>query len=186
MGRALFSVLFACSIVVVRAGTYNDDLFARALSNESTAPDYVLIAVVDPDTHTKRTVCTTANLFLGAIHREYGLGYTEADIHRAKTVALKQRDRMFVFKNKAALENLADYATPEALAEIRKLFATKSDSELLDQTFIQSLTVARRDLPYKEAVARHLAYRDAVAHALLERGIGCTMGDFVDALSPHK
>jgi hypothetical protein len=170
----------------VRAGTYTDDLFARALANVSTAPDYVLITLVDPQTHAERTVCTTANLFLGAIHREYGLGYTDADVNRAKAIALKQRDRRFVFSRQAALDNLPDYATPEALAEVHKIFGTKSDSELLEGKLVESLTVARRDLPHKEAVARHLAYRDAVARTLLERGIGCTMGDAVDSLHPHK
>jgi hypothetical protein len=175
-----------CSVLSARAGGYTDDLFARALANGSTAPDYVLISVVDPDTHTVRIVCTTANFFLGAIHREYDIGYTEADIKRAKAIALKQRDRIFVFKNKAALANLADYATPEALADVRTIFATKSDSELLDGKLVESLTVSRRDLPDAEAVARHDAYRDAIARALLERGLGCTRGDVVDALYPHQ
>ncbi len=185
MRRAGFITLclFAAS---VRGGTYTHDLFARALANDSTAPDYALITVVDPKTHAERTVCTTANLFLGAIHREYGLGYTEADIKRVKAIALKQRDRRFVFARKAALDNLADYATPEALADVRKVFASKTDSQILDYRFIQSLTDTPDGMPRKQALARHQAYRDAVARALLERGIGCTMGDIGDFLSPHK
>jgi hypothetical protein len=186
MHRSVFCALVLCSVFAARAGSYTDDLFARALENESTAPDYVLISVIDPDTHTKRIVCTTANLFLGAIHREHGLGYTEADRKRAKEIALNQRGRIFVFRNKTALANLSDYATPEALSEVQKIFATKSDSELLDGKLVESLTVCRPDLPYKEAVARHNAYRDAVARSLLERGIGCKMGDFVDALYPYQ
>lgn len=183
MRSASFFAILLSSPLFAHAGTYSDDLFARALANDSTAPDYVLITVVDPQTHTKRPVCTTANLFLGAIHCEHGPGYTEAEI---KAIALKQRDRIFVFARKAALHNLADYATPQALADVRKIFASKSDLELLERTFIESLTVMRRNIPYKEAVAHHMAYRDAVARALLERGIGCTMGDHGDALTPHR
>jgi hypothetical protein len=185
MGRVIFITvcLFAASAY---AGSYTYDLFARALANDSAAPDYVLITVVDPKTHAERTVCTTANLFLGAIHREHRLGYTEADIKRVKAIALNQRDRRFVLTHKTAINNLADYATPEALAEVHRVFASKTDSQLFDEKFIQSLTDTSRNLPRKEAWARHQAYRDAVARALLERGIGCTMGDIGDFLSPHK
>jgi hypothetical protein len=178
MRRTVFMTI--CLIAAsVRAGTYTHDLFARALANGSTAPDYVLITVVDPKTHAERTVCTTANLFLGALHREHGLGYTEADIRRAKAIALKQRDRRFQFTRKAALENLADYATPQALSDVQQRFAGKSNSRLLDREFIASLVPSRPE-------AAHLAYRDAVARSLLERGIGCTMGDIADFLIPHK
>jgi hypothetical protein len=178
MHRAVF--ITVCLLAVsVRAGTYTSDLFARALANDSTAPDYVLITVVDSKTNAERSVCTTANLFLGAVHREHGLGYTEADIKRAKAIALKQRDRRFVFTRKAALDNLSDYATSEALASVRRRLAGKSDSELLDRRFIESLIPQRPE-------AAHLAYRDAVARSLLERGIGCTMGDIADFLIPHK
>src|ERR1700759_4940848 len=106
MLRLLFCALLLCR--VVRAGTYNDDLFARALENYSPSPYYVLITVLDPDEHTSRVVCTTANLFLGAIHREHGLSYSEADRKRAEAIALEQRDRVFVFKDKKALANLWD------------------------------------------------------------------------------
>ena len=185
MRRAVF-VMLCLFAVSVRGGTYTHDLFVRALVNDSTAPDYVLITVADPRTHSERVVCTTANLFLGAIHREYGLGYTEAEIKRAQTIALQQRDRRFVFTRKAALNNLADYATPEALADVRKVLATKTDSQLLQEDIAQSLTQVPDGMPRKQAIARHNAYRDAVARVLLERGIGCTMGDWADTLSPHK
>ena len=185
MRRAVFIALclFAAS---ARGGSYRYELFARALENLSTSPDYVLITVVDPKTHAERTVCTTANLFLGAIHREHGLGYAEADIRRAMAIALHQRDRRFLFTRKAALDNLADYATPQALADVRKVLATKTDSQLLHENTAQSLTEVPDDMPRKQAIARHNAYRDAVARVLLERGIGCTMGDWADTLSAHK
>ena len=97
MRRALFFAILVCNSLPARAGSYSESLFARALANDSTAPDYVLITVVDPKTHAERTVCRTANLFFGAIHREYGLGYTEAEIKRAKAIALEQRDRVFCY-----------------------------------------------------------------------------------------
>jgi hypothetical protein len=153
-------------------------MFRAALSNSSTSPDYVLIKVRGPNDQTERTVCTTGNAFLGAIHREYDLGYTEAGEKRALEIALEQPERSFTFHKKAAIDNLADYETPEVLADVRRQFVGKKDSELLDREFIQSITNKRPD-------ARHIAYRDAVAHALLERGIGCTIGCESDVLFPH-
>ena len=85
----------------------------------------------------------------------------------------------FTFTKPAAIRNLADYETSEALAEVRHRFAGKSNSHLLDRKFIDSLTVRR-------STDAHLPYRDSVAHALLERGIGCRMGCVADFLIPHK
>jgi hypothetical protein len=174
------------STALTRAGQYNDHLFRQALSNDSTAPDYVLITAMDSTTHTRRTICTTANALLGALHREYSIGYDAVGQKRIKEIALRQSNRVFSFKKRDAAENLVDHSTSEALAEVRRLFAAKTDGELFDQKLIDSLTVFRRDLPYEQAEARHTAYRDAVARALLQRGVGCTMGCVTDNLTPHK
>jgi hypothetical protein len=178
MTRALL-LIFVFTAFLARAGGYTDGMFRDALANISTSPDYVLIKVKSPEGQDERTVCTTANLFLGAIHLEYGLGYTEADQKRAFDIALHQPDRLFTFRKKEAIDNLADHETPEALADVRKQFAGKKDSDLFSRDFINSLTS-------KPSNASHNAYRDAVAHALLERGIGCRMGDLADNLFPHQ
>ena len=178
MIRVLSLAVLIFASLLAHAGSYSQSMFRAALTNTSTSPDYVLIKIRGPDDQTERTVCTTANLFLGALHREYDLGYTEADEKRALEIALKQPERSFKFRKKAAIDNLADYETPEALADVREQFAGKKDSELLDRRFIHSITNKRAD-------ARHTAYRDAVAHALLERGIGCRQGCESDELFPH-
>jgi len=159
-------------------GSYSQSMFHAALANRSTSPDYVLIEVRRSDDQSKRTVCTTASFLLGAIHREYDLDYTEADEKRALEIALKQPERSFIFRKQAAMDNLVDYETPEVLADVRRQFEGKKNSELLDREFIMSITNQRSD-------ARHTAYRDAVAHALLERGVGCKMGCEDDSLFPH-
>src|SRR5262245_10569278 len=178
MTRALSLAVLLFASLPAHAGSYTQSTFRAALANSSTAPDYVLIQIRGPDDQTERTVCTTANLFLGAIHIEYDLGYSEADQKRALEIALEQPKRSFIVRKKAATENLADYETPEALADVRRQFEGKKDSELLDREFIQSITSKRPD-------SAHRAFRDAVAHALLERGIGCKMGDIGDYLIPH-
>jgi hypothetical protein len=177
MTRALSLAVLVFASLLGHAGNYSQSMFRAALTNGSTAPDYVLIQVRGPGDQPERTVCTTANLFLGAIHREYDLGYTGADEKRALEIALKQPHRSFTFRKKAAVVNLADYETSEVLANVRRRFAEKKDSELLDREFINSIANTSR--------ASHKACRDAVAHALLERGIGCTMGCVSDELFPH-
>jgi len=176
---------YAASVVVLlftsllaHADTYSQSMFRAALANGSTSPNYVLIKVRGPGDKAEHTICTTSNLFLGAIHIEYELGYTRADEKRVSDIALKQPERSFKFRKKKAIANLADYETSEALADVRRQFAGKKDSELLDHEFIRSIT-------NKSPEASHKAYRDAVAHALLERGIGCKMGDEFDELFPH-
>jgi hypothetical protein len=178
MARALSLVVLLFTSLLAHAGGYTRSMFCAALSNDSTAPDYVLIHVRGPGDQTNHTVCTTANFFLGAIHTEFDLGYTEAGEKRALDIALRQPESPFIFRKKAAMDNLANAETPEALADVRRQFEGKTDSELLDREFIYSITNERPQ-------AKHLAYRDAVAHALLERGIGCTMGCVADQLSPH-
>jgi hypothetical protein len=177
MTRALLLAVLLFASLIAHAGSYSQSMFRAALTNSSTAPDYVLIQVHGPGDQPERTVCTTANLFLGAIHREFDLGYSEADEKRALEIALKQPERSFIFRKKAAIDNLADYETPESLVDVRRQFAGKKDSELLDREFINSIANTSR--------ASHKAYRDAVAHVLLERGIGCTMGCVSDELFPH-
>jgi hypothetical protein len=178
MTRILFATLFILSPSITQARGYTNEMFRQALANRSTSPDYVLITVSTPDGKT-RMVCTTANLFLGAIHMQYGFRYSEDGEKRALDTALRQPDRSFTFTKPAAMRNLADYETPEALADVRRRFAGKSSSELLDREFIDSLT-------QKGSSSVHMAYRDATAHALLERGIRCRMGCIADFLIPHE
>jgi hypothetical protein len=178
MTRILSLAVLIFAPLLAYAGSYTPSMFRVALSNGSTSPDYVLIKVRGPKDQTERTVCTAANFLLGAIHREYDLGYTEADRKRGLEIALEQPERSFTFRKKEAMDNLGDDETPEALADVRRQFEGKKDAELLDHEFINSITDKRPD-------SKHRTYRDAVAHALLERGIGCKMGCVTDELFPH-
>jgi len=178
MTRIVFATFFILSSAFARAGSYTDEMFRQALANRSTSPDYVLITVTTPGGK-PRDICITANFFLGAIHREHGFSYSEDGQKRALAIALQQPNRTFMFTKPAAIHNLADYETSEALADVRRRFTSKSDSELLDRKFIDSLT-------QKHSMAGHMAYRDATAHALLERGIECRMGCIADFLIPHE
>ena len=62
----------------VGASSYSQcgqDLFEEALGNQTSAPSFVLITVIDGKSGEGRQVCTEAPFLLGALHRELGLGY---------------------------------------------------------------------------------------------------------------
>ena len=176
MIRFLPIVAFILSVLPLRAGEYSHAMFVAAWTNYSTATDYVLIKVRGPGDKAERTVCTTVNFLRGAIDMEYRLLPTEEK--RETEIAMRHRNGSFTFRKQSAIANLIDYGTPEALADVRRIFADKKDSELLNREFINSIASKRHD-------AMHRAYRDAVARALLERGIGCVMGCESDELFPH-
>ena len=177
MTRALPIVVLVFASLLAHAGSYSQSMFRAALTNTSTSPDYVLIKVRGPGDQTERILCTTANFLLGAIHREYDLGFTEAEQKQAIDIALIQPERLFIFRKQAAIDNLGDYETSKAVEYVHRQFAGKRDDELLNRDFINSIPNASR--------SGHKAYRDAVAHALLERGIGCKQGCESDDLWPH-
>jgi hypothetical protein len=137
-----------------------DSLFRTAIEDESTAPYFLLVTIVDDSTGISRPICTTANLFLGAIHIEYNLNYDGAGELEGQRIALSNTKREYHFSRRAALNNIRFTYGPEILDSIR---------------------VKLSHIP-KDAIQRELAkygfrmipevkmYRNAVAHALIELG----------------
>jgi hypothetical protein len=78
----------------------------------------VLITLVSPNGRSRRDVAVPAPFLLGAIHREYHLGYTATGEARALKIALGQADRVFQFKSPAAAKNVEPRYTEKQLAAI--------------------------------------------------------------------
>jgi len=136
--------------------------FAAALANRSTSPSYVMIAVAAGFTAEPERICTTAPFLLGAIVREYDLGYDAAGLARTAEIALASPDHTYRLRNPAARANIRPQYSPAELAGARTLLAPLSTDELRRQ--FGSLITAGR-LP------THGYPRDAIACALLERGL---------------
>jgi hypothetical protein len=170
-------------LILISVCTYADEsksyeLFVRAIENNSTAPNYVLITVVNDKTKEARLICTEAPFLLGAIHRELQISYEAAGVCKVITLALSQKDRVFHFSRKDALKNIQPPYNEKNLAEMRVALKHLSDEEIrkgftgygkeLDKLYI--------DLPGD----LYRAYRSAIAHVLLERGLlprrGCIAG----------
>jgi hypothetical protein len=123
--------------------------FETAIETHSTSPFYVLISAVDDNTGQSRTYCTTANFLMGAIHREYGIGYGRDDIAKADAIAIASKDHVFHFRKQEALDNIRPDYSEEELAAARE-----------------------------SAAPQYSGYnKNAVACVLIERGLSPRMGD---------
>ena len=142
--------------------------FVAAIRNHSTSPSYVMISIVAAYKEQPKPVCTTANLLLGAIHREFGLGYGPDDLSKAEEIALASPNHTFVFRQPAALANIPIRYSDNDLASARKLLALLPTDELR----------AKFSSLYSEFRLPTSGYnRDAIACALMERGLSPRLSD---------
>lgn len=141
-------------------------LFLQAIKNDSTTTNYVLIHVVNEKTGKTKLVCTEAPFLLGALHKQHNLKYDPAGVQQALALATSQSDLVFHFTKSAAIENLAQYHSPEQVAEMRAALKPYSDRQLpalfkgdgkgLDQLYMAD---------------GKSSYKGAIAQVLLERGL---------------
>lgn len=153
--------------------------YEAAIHNSSTSPSYVLVTVVDARTELARSTCTTANLLMGAIHFEYGLGYDSAGYVKSDAIALSNQTHVFRFTKQDALNNVPFTYSDGDIAAARAFLAPFSAAELRDK--FSSLYSSQR-------LALNGFSRDAIACVLIERGLSPKMADisgqvFVERLS---
>jgi hypothetical protein len=138
-----------------------------------------LINVIGDRAKTSRSTCATANLLLGAIHREYGIEFDAKGVAEAKGIALASRSHVFHFSEANALENIPWYYTEDDLKSIRAKLTSLTLEQLRDGfSSAGSLHSIYRVQPWE----RHRAYRDATACVLIERGLSPGHGDISDQL----
>jgi hypothetical protein len=160
------------------ADTNSWDLFTKAIQNHSTAPNYVLITVVDDNNKQQKLVCTEAPFLLGAIHRERQIFCDEAGSAEVEEIALGNKDRTFHFSRADALKNMPRRYDEKILGKVRSILKDLSDDQIrkgfrCDGKGLDKLYMNKPKRQYSE-------YRDAIAHVLLERGLlprrGCVVG----------
>lgn len=159
--------------------TYTEAMYRRALENRSTAPSYVLISLREKET--ERPTCIPAPFLLGAIQIEKHLDYNEQGEAQTLAIALSQPGRAFSFSDPEALRNVQPRYSSGTLEEVQALLAQKSDSELRVEVGRSDGWLHQR-YRSKEPFSHAAAYRDAIAHVLLERGIAVGIGDRTGAL----
>jgi hypothetical protein len=159
-----------------QAGVFSDrhvpvqsrESYEAAIRNYSTSPSYVMISVAGGEIEPAKVVCTTANFLLGAIHREYGLGYDAADVSKAIEIALANSDHIFTFRQPTARANIPMRYSDDDLAAARKLLAPIPTDELMRQFSSPS---------HEFGLAINGYNRDAIACALIERGLSPKLSD---------
>jgi len=191
----LLATFLMTSVAASAQSSYSDAMYRRALANHSTAPLFVLITLRDVS-GTERLVCIPADFLIGAIQREYHLEFDMAGERRMQEIAIGQPGRVFAFSVPEARKNVEPRYSAAILAEVKAVLDSESASELLEQmrrqpvydmnhmdlkslraAFDASASPAQK-FAYKETKdAGHGAYRDAVAHVLLEHGILAGIGD---------
>ena len=139
----------------------SDSLFDMAIKDQSTAPYFVVITVVDDSAKTSRAICTTANLLLGAIHIEQGLDYDDASEKKALKIALSNKTRTFHFLKREALNNIPVEYGPELLDSVR---------EKIHKIPVAAIRRQLRDMNGFRSIPEVRTHRNAVAHVFVEMG----------------
>jgi hypothetical protein len=87
----------------------------KTLNNKSTAPSYIVFKVVDLNTRQTKEICCVAPFLSGAMHREYKKDYDDNGTNYIDSLVLNNRERLFKFREKSALENISFYDYPDSL-----------------------------------------------------------------------
>jgi hypothetical protein len=153
--------------------------FEAAVGNESTAPLYVAVTVVDDASQASRSTCTTANLLKGAVHLEHGIAYNPAGQKEVQRIILSATDHIFHFTKPGALANIPVFYSQDDLAHVRAQLQGISVAGLrVGFSSRGPLHSIYNEMPFQ----RRNAYRDATACALIERGLSPGMGDITDQI----
>ena len=172
MARVLgqFALIFLAPLAAMAQSNYTDDTYRRGLANQSSAPLFVLVTLVDTTSGSERTACVDAPFLLGAIHIEYRLSYDDAGIANAMAIALNQPNRRFTFKRAKARANVQPTYGAEIADSMREKLSGKSDVQLREglETYKGELHLLYR---FKGSLKTETANLHAVCQVLLERGI---------------
>ena len=169
MRTALLFLLITCT-ATSGASKYSDWMFRKAVLTDSTSPFYLLFVLHDPKTGADRTICTEGNGLVGAIHFEHHLEFDQAGNKAAQRIALTTPGHRFTFTSEKALHTVKPLYSERVLEEVRLLVARLSPEQLKRLNPLS-------DIYNKKDLDEYNAYRDATAHAMLERGILVYMDD---------
>jgi hypothetical protein len=180
---------FLLSVATAQAAThYTQEMFRRGVQQAqtftaATGPLYVLITLRSPSGSADRAVATPAPFLLGAIDIEYHFKFPDPehppkndDEIRAKLerkelqIALSRPDRVFLFRTPQARDNVELRYTPAILAYARQQLSGHSRRAIIAAVRARKSWL-HRIYTNKRSLESLQAYRDAVAHALLEQGI---------------
>jgi hypothetical protein len=187
--RIVVVIFLVCCSTTLGGPQYTDRMFRRALEEAgSTSPLYLLFTFNDPVKHTRRIVSVPATGLLGAIHFEYQLDFDTAGRIKAASIAASQPRHEFTFHSRKALHTVRPYYSEAILAEVRQRLARRSNEQLIQDGMLYTEHPHYKlgEIYDKRDTDSYNAYRDATAHALLERGILVGEDDRTGSLYTQK
>lgn len=149
------------------AGDYTQEMFNKALSDNSTSPLYILISVPK---YGRDDICISAPFLLGTIAMDRELAYDREGEKKQIELAKANFGKAFSFSSSKALANVKPRYGQDQLAAAVRFAGNLSDEEIVRQ-------LRSADSPLHQLYARNpdpsrgTAYRDALACILLKRGI---------------
>jgi hypothetical protein len=149
------------------------ELFARAIANHTSSPSYVLVTVVSGAMQRRVTVCIPAPALLIAIRDELGLHDDAGGNAKAEQFAMEREQAVFHFGTRKAWKRAAPAYDQDVLQDVEERVKGLSTEQLRDG-------VAQPGGPLHEiyrASSDWPAYRDALAHVLLEHCVAVRLSE---------
>ena len=147
--------------------------FDSAITRRSASPAYVLVTL-ESDLQIRSRVCIPAPLLLAALRVELKLGDDEAGALKAEKAALANASLVFRLAKGKAFKIASARYTSSILQELRSRFEGVRTEEL-------RRGLASPDGPlhsiYADGTVDRTAYRDALAHVLLERCVAAGLDE---------
>lgn len=148
----------------------------HAVRNFSTAPNFIVITVIDGKSGKREQVCLESMDLLSALRQEQG---PKLQLKEAVEQVLEQKDLEFRFSNPAALKQVARFYSEVVFDEAREFLKDLTTEEIkaaaADQGSELHQFFERKPGTYSGRMA-------AIAHVLTERGLlavrGCKPGTF--------
>ena len=172
----ILGVTFVIGAAPPPQSAYTRSMFTRGLRD-----GYVLIRIQEGNKPRIRYVCTMGAFLLGGLHLEYQLNYNGRE-KRAEEIAIRHWNQVFTFKNRKAMANVEPRYTFAQLAEVRRRLKDMDRSSLSEQ--LRASHSALHRIYRTKSQPERSAYRDAIAHVLLENGILVRMADITGQLRP--
>jgi hypothetical protein len=175
---ALVIALSGCSSAQQTKSADRDyELFVCAMSQISTAQNYVLVTIVDGRSGKDWQVALLSGTLRYAIQEEYHIPLGNGGEWKAVDTALKAVDRKFVFYRDSVIARVKPRYTPSLLSELRDRLAVMTNDEIADgfkanEQYPDSISMNK--IFFSERYDD--VYLAAFAHALLERDIPCGYG----------
>lgn len=136
-------------------------IFEIAYDNKSTAPSYIVFKAKDLNTGLTKEICCEAPFLSGAMHRELQIEYNSKGTEYIDSIILANRQGVFKFKNKEALNNISFFDYPDS-TKLMKI-AEGIDLDYYSKTFGKNdsskLMYFKTDTAFVQITFTHIMFK---------------------------